>query len=59
MIIDNEYENAFPYEKEYTDWISCLEMEMDYVEPPKLVVTNQTRILLDSDEYSPYSTVNS
>lgn len=61
MIIDNEYDNAFPYDAEYTDWINCIEYE--YTETgSSLTVTNKTNIVLHKDnieEYSPYSTVNS
>jgi hypothetical protein len=59
LIID-EYEAAFPFEAEYTDWISC--MEYDYAEPAKLVVTDQTNIVLHKDnreDYSPFVTINS
>jgi len=58
MII-NEYEQAFPFESEYIDWINC--METEYSEA-KLVVTNRTNIVLHKDnteQYSPYATVNS
>jgi hypothetical protein len=55
MIID-EYEQAFPFESEYTDWINCMEYEYS---DPKLVVTNRTNIVLDTEDYSPYITVNS
>jgi hypothetical protein len=61
MIIDNEYDNAFPFDKEYTDWI--MSMEYDYSEttaPSKLAVTNKTVLHLDNiEEYSPYATANS
>lgn len=55
-----EYNDAFPMESEYTDWISALECE--YATEPKLVVTNQTRLVLhknNTEEYSPFVTVNS
>lgn len=58
MIID-EYEQAFPFESEYTDWITALENDLS---AGKLVVTNRTNIVLHKDnmeEYSPYATVNS
>ena len=58
-IINNEYDIAFPFDAEYTDWINC--MEYEYAEP-KLAVTNRTNIVLYKDnieEYSPYGTVNS
>jgi hypothetical protein len=63
MIID-EYETAFPYEQEYNLWIAG--MERDFREEceyqAKLVVTNQTNIVLHKDnieQYSPFITVNS
>jgi hypothetical protein len=58
LIID-EYEAAFPYEQEYTDWIASMENDLA---AGKLVVTNQTNIVLhkdNSEEYSPYATLNS
>jgi hypothetical protein len=58
-IDNNDYEAAFPQELEYVDWINC--MEYEYAEP-KLAVTNRTNIVLhkdDTEEYSPYATVNS
>jgi hypothetical protein len=56
MIIE-EYEQAFPFEKEYTDWINC--MEYEYTETPKLAVTDRVSFKYNTEEYSPYSTVNS
>ena len=59
QIEEDEYSDAFPMEKEYIDWINC--MEYDYTEP-KLVVTNKTNIVLhkdNTDDYSPFSTINS
>jgi hypothetical protein len=62
MIID-EYETAFPAEREFTDWVNCMEYEYNEADNvPALIVTNKTRIVLHKDnteEYSPYSTVNS
>ena len=56
MII-NEYEQAFPFDREYTDWINC--MEYDYAETPKLAVTDKVSFKYNTEEYSPYSTINS
>lgn len=60
-IIDNEYNDAFDCESEYTDWINCIEYE--YTETgSSLTVTTKTNIVLHKDnkeEFSPYSTVNS
>lgn len=63
-LLQEEYEQSFPYEQEYNLWISGLERDFqDEVEyRAKLVVTNRTNIVLHKDnteEYSPYSTVNS
>jgi hypothetical protein len=58
LIID-EYEQAFPYEQEYTDWIASMENDLA---AGKLVVTDRTNIVLhkdNSEEYSPYATLNS
>ena len=61
MIIDNEYNDTFPLEKEYTDWINC--MEYEYTETgSSLTVTNKVNIVLhkdNTDDYSPFSTINS
>lgn len=62
MTVQNskEYEEAFPFESEYTDWISALESK--YTEQPRLVVTNRTKVVLQKDnteELSPFATVNS
>jgi predicted homoserine dehydrogenase-like protein len=45
LIID-EYEQAFPYEQEYTDWIASMENDLA---AGKLVVTDQTKVLLQKD----------
>ena len=58
-LIINEYEQAFPYEAEYTDWITSMENDLA---TGKLVITDRTNILLHKDnteDYSPYATVNS
>ena len=59
MIIDNEYDNAFPFDREYTDWINSMEYDYSETIPGKLVVTNKTVLFLDTEEYSPYATANS
>jgi len=60
MIIE-EYEQAFPYEQEYNNWITS--MEHDYREEceyrARLIVTGKTNIIIDNEEYSPFITVNS
>lgn len=62
MIID-EYEQAFPYEREFTDWVNCLDYEYNEADNvPALTVNNKVNIVLHKDnkeEYSPYATVNS
>lgn len=64
QLLDDEYDTAFPYEQEYDLWIAG--MERDFQEEveyrAKLAVTNRTNIVLhkdNSEEYSPFSTVNS
>jgi predicted homoserine dehydrogenase-like protein len=58
--IDNDdYEAAFPQEQEYVDWINHMETALA---TGKLVVTDRINIVLhqnNTEEYSPYSTVNS
>lgn len=61
MIIESEYDEAFYQDTEYTDWINC--MEYEYTETgSSLTVNNKTNIVLhkdNTDDFSPYSTVNS
>ena len=63
MIIDNEYNTAFPEDREFTDWVNCIDYEYDEKDNvPALIVDNKTNIVLYQDnkeEYSPYITVNS
>lgn len=64
MINKSEYNEAFPEEQEYINWITGIELDYQYEceQRAKLVVTNRTNIVLHKDnteEYSPYSTVNS
>jgi len=61
-LIIEEYETAFPYEQEYNLWIASMERDFqDEVEyRAKLAVTNRTVLHFhNSEEYSPYATVNS
>ena len=59
MIIDTEYNDAFPFDAEYTDWINRMEYDYSETIPAKLAVTNKTVLFLDNEEYSPYATSNS
>jgi hypothetical protein len=60
MIIDNEYNDVFPDNQEFTDWVNCIEYEYDEKDNvPALTVTDKTNLVLTTEEYSPYSTVNS
>jgi hypothetical protein len=63
MIIDNEYNDAFPVDKEFTDWVNDIDYEYNEADNvPALIVDNRTNIVLYKDnreEYSPYSTCNS
>lgn len=63
MIIDNEYNDAFPEEREFTDWVNCIDYEYNEKDNvPALSVDNRTNIVLHKDnteEYSPFITVNS
>jgi hypothetical protein len=62
MIIE-EYEQAFPQDKEFTDWVNCIDYEYNESDNvPALTVDNRVNIVLHKDnteEYSPYSTCNS
>ena len=53
MIINDEYESAFPVEQEYQLWINSI--ERDYVEEAqyraKLVITDQTRVHVTERNY--------
>jgi hypothetical protein len=60
MNIDNEdavfareYDLSFPEGEEYAKWIASIESDS------KLAVTNRTRFFYDSQDLSPYSTINS
>jgi len=63
MIIDTEYNDAFPEEREFTDWVNTINYEYDEKDNvPTLTVDNRVNIVLHKDnteEYSPYATVNS
>jgi hypothetical protein len=63
MIIDNEYNDIFPADREFIDWVNCIDYEYNEADNvPALIVTNKTRIVLHKDnteEYSPYGTINS
>ena len=63
MIIDNEYNDTFDSESEFTDWVNSIDYEYDEKDNvPALIVDNKTNIVLYQDnkeEYSPYITVNS
>ena len=59
MIINKEYELAFPADQEYNLWINSI--EQDYQQEAKhrakLVVTNRTQFV--DEDLSPFNTVNS
>ena len=63
MIIDNEYNTAFPEDREFTDWVNCIDYEYDEKDNvPALTVDNRVNIVLhkhNTEDYSPYATVNS
>lgn len=61
QIDKDEYKEAFPEEQEYINWIRGIELDYLYEceRQAKLAVTNKTNIVLHTEEYSPYSTVNS
>ena len=63
MIINTEYDNAFPEDREFTDWVNCIDYEYNEADNvPALTVDNRVNIVLHKDntkEFSPYSTVNS
>jgi hypothetical protein len=60
MIIDNEYNDIFPEDKEFTDWVNCIDYEYNESDNvPALTVTNKVSFKYNTEEYSPYATVNS
>ena len=59
MIIE-EYEQAFPYNQEFTDWVNCIDYEYNEADNvPALMVNNKVSFKYNTEEYSPYSTCNS
>jgi len=51
-----EYERTFPADIEFDEWVESMETKI------KLAVTKKTKIVLhknDTEEYSPYITINS
>ena len=59
-IINNEYDNAFPFDREFTDWVNCVDYEYNEADNvPALKVTERTVLHLDNGEFSPFATVNS
>ena len=59
QIEDDYYSECFPWEEEYNDWI--MKMENDLA-TGKIVLDERSNIVLHKDnteEYSPYATVNS
>ena len=64
MIINEaEFEQAFPQDQEFTDWVNAIDYEYNEKDNvPALTVDNRVNIVLlkdDIEEFSPYSTVNS
>jgi hypothetical protein len=60
MIIDTEYDNAFPYDREFTDWVNSIDYEYNEADNvPALTVTDKVSFKYNTEEYSPYATVNS
>ena len=59
MIINKEYELAFPADQEYNLWINSI--EQDYQQEAeycaKLVVTDRTQFV--DEDLSPFNTMNS
>ena len=48
MIIDNEYNDAFPDNQEFIDWVNCVDYEYNEADNvPALDVTEKTRIVID------------
>jgi hypothetical protein len=61
MIIGAEYNDVFPNNQEFTDWINCVDYEYNEEDnvPPVLTVTDKVSFKYNTEEYSPYATVNS
>ena len=48
MIIDNEYNDAFDSDSEFTDWVNCMEYEYNEKDNvPALIVTDNTNIIIE------------
>jgi hypothetical protein len=42
MIIESEYDNAFPADREFTDWVNCIDYEYNEADNvPALTTTNK------------------
>jgi hypothetical protein len=60
MIIDTEYNDAFPEHQEFTDWVNNIDYEYNEKDNvPALTVTDKVSFKYNTEEYSPYATVNS
>jgi hypothetical protein len=63
QIIDSEYDKAFQFDREFTDWVNSIDYEYNEADNvPALTVYNKVNIVLHKDnteEYSPYATSNS
>ena len=53
-VINNEYDNAFPFDDEYVDWINHMEND---IATGKIILNEKSNIVID--DYSPYVTINS
>lgn len=50
--VDQDYEDAYPWDEEYHQWIESQEQAQKPRQP-------RINILLDGDDYDPFSTINS
>jgi len=50
MIINTEYNDAFPETQEFTDWVNCIDYEYNEADNvPALVLTNKDTVVLHKD----------
>jgi len=60
MNIEQEWEEAFPFDQEYQMWMASIERDFrEEIEHRGVVIKQQRDRVLFDEEFSPFSTVNS
>lgn len=61
--LDLEYEELYPYEQEFREWVEALEQRQMDENAHRAAIAVQLRLLFDqddqNDEFSPFNTSNS